>query len=56
MTCNQIEQQLRAQVAKLTLDQLKRFAVAMGVDVLDEETREDIVNNCVAAEQYAFTH
>lgn len=56
MTCHQIEQQLRAEISGLSYADLIAVAVEMGVAVDHADTREEIIDNCVAAELYAFTH
>ena len=57
LTCAMVEQQLRDEMAALTLPELKQFALDMGVDMDEvEEDRAALVEACVAVELYAFTH
>lgn len=55
LTCAMVEQQLRDEMAALTLPELKQFALDMGVDEVEED-RAALVEACVAVELYAFTH
>lgn len=60
LTCEMVEQQLRNEMVALTLPELKRFAIDMGLESQEldelEDDRDEIANACVMLELYAFTH
>jgi len=55
MTVDQVAENLRKEMVKLTDTDLVIFAKNMGVDTSGLE-RDEIMDACVALEQYAFTH
>jgi hypothetical protein len=56
VTCQVIEQQLRAEMKALSDAELASFAQAMGVDADELDERSDIENACVTLELKCFTH
>ena len=54
-TVAQVAADLRALMAKLTDTELEKFAENMGVDPVGL-IRTEIEEECVAVEQYTFTH
>ncbi len=55
MTVNELAAKLQAEMSKLTFTELKVFATKMGVRCIGLNRRE-IEDECLALEQYAFTH
>ncbi len=55
MTVDQVAADLRKEMTKLTDAELERFAENMGVDPVGL-IRTEIEEECVALEQYTFTH
>lgn len=55
MTVTQVATDLRKLMAKLTDSELELFAAKMGVDTVGL-IRTEIEEECVAVEQYTFTH
>jgi len=56
MSCAKIAEQIREDACKLSYADLVKLAADMGVEVDHEDTREEIIDRMIAAEQYAFTH
>jgi len=56
LTCVDVEVSLREEMKSLTLSQLRKFAENMGVYVDASMSREEIEDECVFVEVYAFTH
>jgi len=55
MTVNELAAKLQADMTKLTFTELKVFATKMGVRTVGLNRRE-IEDECLALEQYTFTH
>ena len=55
ITCQEVEQQLRAEMKALSDAELTSFARNMGVDP-EELPRDDIEEACVNLELVCFTH
>jgi hypothetical protein len=56
MNTQDIEFFLRREMNSLSLEDLREFAMEMGVEVSPEMSRFEIEEECVATEIYAFVH
>lgn len=56
--CADVEKVLRGEMQNLTDGELMKLALDMGVSgaELEDATRSEIEDKCVALEQYAFVH
>ena len=58
MTIEQIANYIRNEASKLDTEQLRKYALEMGVerDVVHRGTRSEIIDTCIAIEQHTFAH
>ncbi len=58
ITVDDVAELVRVETARLDFKSLREFALAMGVsnDVVHRGTREEIIQRCIALEQYTFVH
>jgi len=52
----QVEQLLRQELNQLSNNKLRKVATDMGVTRVTYKTREELIEQCVVLELYAFTH
>jgi len=52
----QVEQLLRQERNQLSNNKLRKVATDMGVTRVTYKTREELIEQCVVLELYAFTH